>query len=356
MFEFPAAWSVRLSLVTVITCSGIVTADDLLVSGRFNDTVIKYDAETGEFRSVFAEGDGLDNAIGMDFGPDGHLYVATGDAPSVLKFDGNSGAFLEAFVVNDPDTPTDETGGLAGPRGLIFGPDGDLYVSSGISDQVLAYDGQSGAFVRVAAEGGGLNGPIGLDFGPDGNLYVAGGLSNAVHKYDGRTGLSMGVFANATQLVNATGLLFGPDGALYVASGTNSLVMRFDGATGDSMGVFASGNGLVTPIGIEFGPDGHLYVGSFQTDSVLRFDGATGDFIDLFVTNGAGGLDGTHFLLFRSTCLADVTGNGTVDATDILAITLTWGPCGASCPGDLDGDGVVGVEDLLLVLLTWECP
>jgi hypothetical protein len=47
-------------------------------------------------------------------------------------------------------------------------------------------------------------------------------------------------------------------------------------------------------------------------------------------------------------CEADVTADGVVDVSDILAIISAWGGC--VCVEDLTNDSSVSVDDLLIVL------
>ena len=93
--------------------------------------------------------------------PAAELLVSSEATDQVLRYDGMTGAFLGAFV-------TAGSGGLKFPQGLAFGPDGTLYVSSPGSDQVLRYDGTTGAFLNVfvAAGSGGLDFPTFLTFRP----------------------------------------------------------------------------------------------------------------------------------------------------------------------------------------------
>ena len=78
---------------------------------------------------------GLNRSSGLAWGPDGNLYVGSLNTDQVLRFDGTSGAFLGAFV-------SAGSGGLDGPavQGLHFRPDGKLYVLSRDNAQVLRYD------------------------------------------------------------------------------------------------------------------------------------------------------------------------------------------------------------------------
>ncbi len=102
-----------------------------------NDQVLRYNGATGAFIAAFASGGGLDSPTGLVFGPDGNLYVASG----------NSGKPA-------PDAPID----------LVLGPIGNLYVASANNDQVLRYNGDTGAFIDVFASGGGLDEPVFLVF------------------------------------------------------------------------------------------------------------------------------------------------------------------------------------------------
>src|SRR5215470_5506890 len=81
----------------------------------------------------------------------------------VLEYNGTTGAFMTAFVGAG-------SGGLVRPTGLVFGPNGNLFVSSSgaASSQVLEYNGTTGAFVTafVGTGSGGLFPPSYLVFSP----------------------------------------------------------------------------------------------------------------------------------------------------------------------------------------------
>ncbi|MEE9130057.1 MAG: hypothetical protein V3T84_08570 [Phycisphaerales bacterium] len=53
--------------------------------------------------------------------------------------------------------------------------------------------------------------------------------------------------------------------------------------------------------------------------------------------------------------LGDLDGDGTVGASDLLILLVSWGPCGdcKDCPADLNGDCTVGAADLLILLVNW---
>ena len=232
---------------------------------------------TGAFKDVFADDGGLTVPLGLVFGPDGHLYVSSEDTAQVLRYNGTTGAFIDVFASG---------GGLTQPRGLVFGPDSHLYVSSSGSSQILRYDGTTGAFLDVIAT---LSHPTGLVFGPEGHLNVSSGTTDQILRYNGTTGAFLDVFVSGGGLDFPTGLVFGPDGHLYVSSGATDQILRYNGTTGAFLDDFASGGGLDLPTGLVFGPDGHLYV-SGEGSGVMRYHGTTGAFLGVFAPVGPQGL------------------------------------------------------------------
>jgi DNA-binding beta-propeller fold protein YncE len=310
----------------------------LLVADFTRDSVKRYNGLTGAFVDTFVpkHNGGMNQAYGVLFGPnDHHLYVSTGEfggpgqLKGVLRYDGATGAFIDQFTVG---------GNLSSPRGIIFGPDGNLYVTDRkyigkdwqLEGRVARFDGTTGAYLGdfVPLGSGGLSIPTQLVFGPsveDGgslDLYVVSTGTDSVLRYDGTTGEFLGAFvaSGSGGLVGPATMTFGPNGDLYVANlySSDLSVKRFEGPSESTPGAFvetfvpAGSGGLRAPAGLIFGPDGNddgqldLYlaevdVHSFNKASVKRYDGVTGEFIDTFVPQRSGGLEGAVLMTFTET-------------------------------------------------------
>jgi|GEM_PF-5055836 len=235
----------------------------------------------GEFVDIFVRDGRPSQARNMLFGPDGNVYISSISTHQVLRYDGTTGQFLDSFVLS-------YSGGLESPRGMVFGPNGDLYVSSYDTDEVLRFDGLTGAFVEayIPAQSSPLDGPAGLVFRPDGSLLVSSIHTDEVLLYDTNGQFQEAFISSSEQgLRYFYGMTLGPDGHLYVGSFLSHEVLRFDGMTGEFIDAFVVENtgSIRYPYTLLFGPDGNLYVGH-QSNIVIQYDGETGHFMSHFAS------------------------------------------------------------------------
>lgn len=175
------------------------TDNNLYVANANSDQILRYQGpmgqNPGQLIDVFiSKGDeGMDSPTTLTFGPDGTLYVASGAHAvynnSILKFNGTTGAFIDAF-----DASGTSTLALVPTAGLIFGPDlngdgiGELYASNGDGPaEVLAFDPTTGALLEKVVESGigGLNDPKGLAFTSEGDLFVVSSGTRSILRYSG---------------------------------------------------------------------------------------------------------------------------------------------------------------------------
>jgi DNA-binding beta-propeller fold protein YncE len=147
---------------------------------------------------------------GFAFGHDGTLFLASGIGPggegdnTILAF-GPERRINAAWKVRDPDLS---------PLDLTIGPNGNVVVSSeqpfGAPDAVTTvreYDPANGRLVRVLApdRGTGFRRPRGLRFGPDGNLYCV--AQDEVVAFDFATGECLGAVVRLPDL-NGQAIIF----------------------------------------------------------------------------------------------------------------------------------------------------
>ncbi|MBD2104181.1 PEP-CTERM sorting domain-containing protein [Leptolyngbya sp. FACHB-261] len=278
------------------------------------------------------------------------LLIGNTRGNNVVTFSERTGQFLGDFIAPG-------SGGLVDPDDLTFGPDGNLYVSSGktaASSAILRFNAKTGQFIDVFASGGGLFRPYGSAFGPDGNLYVSSFLSDQILRYDGTTGAFLDVFAAGNGLAGGLNgpndLLFGSDGSLYVTTqgsiavngtatfpGLPSQVLRFDIATKNSTVFIEQPSpspdsfGFVSFLGLAFGPRGDLFVSDFAND-IRRYDLSTASLVDTLSTNYTNTIPSSNFV-----------GNLTFGASNLLyTVGFDNSPTGGELGAILRYDSTTG--------------
>ncbi|MCF6209705.1 MAG: hypothetical protein L3K24_03305 [Gammaproteobacteria bacterium] len=341
----------------------LIISDNVPSGIKSAGRILRHDGETGVYASEFVphcilinpwsdtcEGGGrAEHPVDLTFGPDGRLYVADAmigiygpdlSGIAVKRYDGVTGEFGK-FDDEDAAYIRYDSGGLAGIGGLVFGSDGNIYVSDPLNNTINRYQGPfentPGAFIDrfVASGSGGLNFPTKLTFGPNGNLYVVSGGSNVL-SFHGPLAVDAGAFigefvqSGSGGLIRPRDLAFGSDNNLYIASETDN-ILRYQGPFGSNPGLFidefissSRNGGLGSPQGMAFGPQGDLYVsanivGGSHKGGIMRYDGQTGTSKGTFAF-----VSSPRALIFSSipkpVLVGDLNNDECVDRTDLNVI------------------------------------
>jgi WD40 repeat protein len=198
--EFDAASGARVRLFNNVCPNlplpfdSVLGADGrLYISCTLNSSIERFDATTGTGLGSFviAGGGGLTSPRSLTFGPNGNLFVANGSG-AIFEFNGTNGQPANPVTFVDANA---NGGGPLDAFGMQF-RGGVLYATSNLTDEVMAFEADTGAFLSifVTAGCGGISGPTALDFGPDGDLKVSSQSDEAIRRYDGATGAFVSVF------------------------------------------------------------------------------------------------------------------------------------------------------------------
>jgi outer membrane protein assembly factor BamB len=278
--------------------TGGVLSEEVLVGSSGNGKILRFDATTGAYKGVFAQGGGM-------VSPNGMAQLANGDIVV--------GDFVTKKVrIHAPDgSVRQDLGELLGrPYAILALNDGSFLVSeydSAPSGRIVKWTPNTG--FQTFITGGELDGPDGMAV-RENTLYVSSQRSKEILRYNLNTGAFIDVWANDgfdAPLAGPSGIVFGPGGDLYVTQHDNDPevtkggnVLRFDGATGELEGEFipggAASGGLSGPIGILLGSGNRFFVSSAETDQVLQFN-ATGNYLGTFASGND--LDGPIYLAYR---------------------------------------------------------
>lgn len=189
------------------------------------------------------------------------LYIGDTSNDTVKRFNADTGHFQGTFV-------TSGNGGLHGPRGIIFDHLGDLLVSNQNVDQpqngnVLRYNGETGAFIGElvsSTQEGAPFAPRGIVLSNSNVLFVADLLSESstgepqpgeLRAFNGTTGDFLGTLDHFgfNGPFFPRSVVFGTDSLLYVSvfnpfDPLDGWVLRFDPETMEFVDVFIESNSV----------------------------------------------------------------------------------------------------------------
>jgi sugar lactone lactonase YvrE len=143
---------------------------------------------------------------------------------------------------------------------LAFSPNGDLYVSEGLS-AIYRFDksGYGTLFANLASPGG-------MAFDQSGNLYVTS--NNTIVRFDASRTATVVVSSGLSAPVD---LAFDSRGDLFISNSQTHTIVKI--TPGGVQSVFAGpSEGLSVPLGLAFDSDDFLYVVNYIGNSVVKLD------------------------------------------------------------------------------------
>lgn len=222
---------------TISYPNGIATDrnGDVYVASSNQDQVIKYNWRTAEVAAVFMNQTLLDAPVGVCTKEDSSgrwLYVVGYLSENLVRF--NLDQPTESMEVVDLALV-----GARSPGALSLEPDGRLLIAAEDADVVVQLS-PTGAFERIAAAGCGLNLPSGMLRRANGELLVSSLLTDSVLRYL-PSGQCLGAFITpgAGGLSRPYGISSTSNGDLLVISSLSNQILRFSGVTGVPLSPFA---------------------------------------------------------------------------------------------------------------------
>jgi sugar lactone lactonase YvrE len=208
---------------------------------------------------IIATGAAISGANGINFGPDGLLYIASVIGSEIVVMDPRDGTIRRRLTAAE---------GVIGPDDLAFAADGAMYWTSILTGDVSGVDA-SGKLVLAGHPGPGVN-PIA--FSDDGRLFVAQCFFG-----DGLFELDPKGERPPRQIADdlgpgcgLNGMDWGPDDRLYGPRWFEHEVVSFDVDTGTRR---VEATGFEVPAAVKFDTRGRLHVLDTMAGRIVRIEG-----------------------------------------------------------------------------------
>lgn len=273
-------------LILLFVTKGYSQEKELYVSDAANFNVgpwkiLKYDANGDNPQTFISQNLNWPQDI-LFLEEKGEVLISNLGTNNIVRFDAETGDFLSVFA-----------SGIAGPTRMKIGPDGLLYVLQWSGNGFVKRYKLDGELVDDFTSTN-VSQSIGLVWDDQGHLYVSSYNGGFIRKFN-QEGKDQGAFINSN-LSGPTNIEIDDDGNFLVFDWNNGVIQKFD-SSGQFLETFIQGVGNCE--GIEYMNNGNILVGVGALSSVKMYT-KEGVFIEDFISSGSGGLMRPNALRFRN--------------------------------------------------------
>jgi DNA-binding beta-propeller fold protein YncE len=248
-------------------------------NGNGYGTVLTFTSD-GAPIGPFSQDPRIADPRGLTLDPAGELVYLNSGADRVLALDRQGQVVLDSGPIDGLDA-----------GGGIFGPDGRYYVGLRKRRTILALPPRLGQAGEAVLPEGIVPFLRGFGFGPDGNLYLASGIGpsgegeNTIAVFDQHGALRTARLVDDPEL-SPLDLTIAPNGNIVVASESpygspyaKASIREYHPLTGQLVRALTPDPtlGFAKPRGLRFGPDDRLY--NVGREHVIAYDFSTGAYL-----------------------------------------------------------------------------